>query len=157
MRHLEHRTTAPADLDQQTWTHLEEGAAGLHGTGEVVGVGAAQSVAATGGAGVLAVGAAQRQTSSQRQLHVDQGAGLRLVHLTGPQGAVEVHLETHTRTHRSGTCSRGKLGDEVQVVLVTHPQVQVQVEEAGRSVCPSVPLLVAEAAAALVPGQRLRT
>lgn len=38
-----------------------------------------------------------------------------------------------------------------------HPKVQVQVEEACRPVRLSVPLLVAEAAAALVPRQRLRT
>lgn len=65
---------------------------GLQGTGEVVGVGAAQTVAATRGAGLLAVSTAQRQASSQSQLHVDQGTGLSLVHLAGPKGTVQVHL-----------------------------------------------------------------
>lgn len=43
-----------------TWprTYLEEGALGLQGTGEVVGVGAAEAVAAARGAGLLAVSTA---------------------------------------------------------------------------------------------------
>lgn len=73
-------------------TYLEEGALGLRGAGEVVGVGAAEAVAAARGAGLLAVSAAQRQSSPQSQLHVDERTRLSLVHLAGPQGAVKVHL-----------------------------------------------------------------
>lgn len=64
----------------------------LQCTGEVVGVGAAEAVAAAGGSSLLTVSAAQSQTSSQSQLHIDQGAGLSLVHLTGPQSTVQVDL-----------------------------------------------------------------
>lgn len=51
----------------------------------------------------------------------------------------------------------GELRDQAQAVAVNHPEVQVQVEEAGRSIRLSVPLLVAEAAAALIPWQRFGT
>lgn len=72
--------------------HLEEGALGLQGTGEVVGVGATQTVTTTGGASLLAVCAAHRQSSPQSQLHIDEGAGLSLIYLAGPQSAVKVYL-----------------------------------------------------------------
>lgn len=77
--------------------YLEEGAVGLQRAGEVVGVGAAKAVAAARGSGLLTVGTAESQPSSQSQLHVDQGAGLGLIHLAGPQSTVQVDL-THKDT-----------------------------------------------------------
>lgn len=53
---------------------LEEGAVCLQGAGEVVDVGAAQAVAAAGGAHLLAEGTADRRTPPQRQLYIDQSA-----------------------------------------------------------------------------------
>ena len=72
--------------------YLEEGAVGLQCAGEVVGVGAAEAVAAARGSGLLTVGAAESQPSSQSQLHVDQSARLGLIHLAGPQSTVQVDL-----------------------------------------------------------------
>lgn len=72
--------------------YLEEGAVRLQCTGEVVGVGAAEAVAATRGSSLLTVSAAQSQTSPQSQLHIDQCTSLSLIHLTGPQGTVQVDL-----------------------------------------------------------------
>lgn len=67
---------------------LEEGAVSLQSAGEVVDVGAAQAVAAARGSDLLAVGAAHRLTATHCELHVDEGACLRLVHLGRPQGTV---------------------------------------------------------------------
>lgn len=47
-----------SELERRQQCHLKEGAVGLQGTGEVVGVGAAQAVAAAGGPGFLTESAA---------------------------------------------------------------------------------------------------
>lgn len=115
-------------LSAQHGLVLEEHAARPDGAGEVVDVGAAQSVAAVGGARFLAVRAQGPKAAAQRHLHVDEGAALGLVHFCGPQGAVQVH-----------------------------PQVHVDVQQAGRPVRGAVALVVAETAFALVPGQPVWT
>lgn len=70
---------------------------GLQCAGEVVGVGAAEAVAAARGSGLLTVSAAQSQTSSESQFHIDQSAGLSFIHLTGPQSTVQVDLRHSDR------------------------------------------------------------
>lgn len=77
--------------------YLEECAAGLQGTFEVVGVSAAEAVTANGCPNLLTVGTAESQSAPQSQFHVDEGAGLGLVNLTGPQSTVEVDLRHTTK------------------------------------------------------------
>lgn len=103
---------------------LEEHAARPDGAGEVVDVGAAQAVAAVGGAGLLAKRAQSPQTAAQRHLDVHQGAPLSLIHLRGPEGTVQVH-----------------------------PQVDVYVQQPSRPIGGAVTFLVAEAALAFIPRQ----
>lgn len=79
--------------------YLEECAVCLQCTGEVVRVGAAEAVAAARCSSLLTVSAAQTQTSSQSQLHIDQSAGLSLIHLTGPQSTVQVDLRQRQIGH----------------------------------------------------------
>lgn len=125
--------------------YLEEGAVGLQGTGEVVRVGAAEAVAAAGGSGPLAKGAAQRQTPPQSELHVDQSSGLSLVHLAGPQGAVQVDL-----THRDGPSTKLLVACQIRLgsfispdsagprrSRLTHRSRSRFSSLAGPSVCPS--------------------
>lgn len=106
---------------------LEEHAARADGAGEMVDVGAAQAVAAVGGARFLTEGAKGPQAAAQGHLHVHEGSPLGLVHLRGPQRAVQVH-----------------------------PQVHVDVQQARGSVGGAIAFLVAEAALAFIPRQPFR-
>lgn len=119
--------TGPVGVTQHGLV-LEERALSLQSAGEVVDVGAAQAVAATGGPRVLAVGAADRLAPPQSQVHVDEGPSLGLIHLCGPQGTVQVN-----------------------------PHVQVQVEEPRWTICEPISKLVAEAAPPVVPERSRRT
>lgn len=122
--------TGPFDL--MHWTQhglvLEEHALGADGTGKMVDVGATHSIAAAGGTGALAQGALGEQASVQGNLHVHQRPALGLIYLCGPQGTVEVH-----------------------------PQVQVQVQQAGRPIRGPIPLLMTEAAAPHVSRHLVRS
>lgn len=111
-------------LSAQHGLVLEKHAASPAGTCKVVDIWAANSVTAVSGARFLAVSAQSSQSTTQGDLHIDEGPPLGLVHLCGPQGTVEVH-----------------------------PQVHINVQQPGGAVRGSVAFLVAEAAFTFVPRQ----
>ena len=98
----------------------------FNGASEVINVGAAEPVTATGGPRLVAEDTLHLQAPPQGQLHVDQGTSLGLVDLCGPECTVQVD-----------------------------PQVQVEVEQPRRPVRQSVALFMAEAALAVVFGHRV--
>lgn len=119
--------------------YLEEGALSLQSTGEVVGVSAAQAVAATCGTNVLAEGAAHSKSSTQCQLHVDESTRLCLINLTGPKSAVQVDLTHRQKTDQlvPVTKKTKKHTGKYTVEGLTQRSKSRLSSRAGPSVCPS--------------------
>lgn len=101
---------------------FEKSALRLQSTGEMVDIGTAEAMAATGGSCVLAVGTAYRLAAPQSKVHVDEGPSLCLVYLCWPQGTVQVN-----------------------------PYVEVEIEEPSWTICEPISKLVAEATSPVVP------
>lgn len=115
---------------------LEEGAAVLGGAGEVVGGGAAQPEAAQRSPRALAAAAGEQHGAAAGRRHVHQGPVDRLIHLLGPQGAVQMHPHVHVQVQQPGRedprCSRVKRSRGQE--RGTFPQGAAK--ELGTNICP---------------------
>jgi hypothetical protein len=94
---------------------------------EVVSGSAAQFEALDGGAVLLADGARLRQAQLQRLLKVHERAVLRLVHVVGPQRAVEVHPLVDVVVEQAA----GAVGGTVAQLVAEHALPRV-VRQLGR-------------------------